>query len=236
MTLSIHLWVPKVGRRETKTDLTKQQMLAAAAELFLERGYENTRIDDVAERANVAKGTFYYHFESKEALVVALRRSKLADTVEQSFALLESGGMPLVALEKLLLERSAFTEREPDLSKVFYTEKIGQLFFKDEDVQIRLDENGQPKKRTFRRAVYELVCEAQKQGQVRADLSPQELSAMIVACFLHAQGSWLSSDRTASLVEKVHRWIHALLDGIGVKAYRDQATCFALHAGTDAVR
>jgi AcrR family transcriptional regulator len=39
--------------------------LAAASDLFKNRGYDTTSVDDIAEAADVAKGTFYYHFEKK---------------------------------------------------------------------------------------------------------------------------------------------------------------------------
>lgn len=46
----------------------KLQLIEAAAELFAERGYDETRIVDIVERAGVAKGLFYWYFENKEAL------------------------------------------------------------------------------------------------------------------------------------------------------------------------
>jgi AcrR family transcriptional regulator len=220
-----------MGRREEKRDLTRQQLMTAAAELFQERGYEATSVEDVAERANLSKGTFYYHFETKEALVVDLRRSMLAGTIDQTYGLLAQGQPPITVLEKLLLDRAAFTQKEPELSKVFFLQRIGVILFKDEDLIVQPNPDG---KRTlmFRAAIYELVCEAQKRGQVRSDQSPAEITGMIVACFLHAQGAWLASDRSTSLVDKVHRWLHALLDGVGTKGYRDQAPCFGSNTQT----
>ncbi|QYG94557.1 TetR family transcriptional regulator [Iamia sp. SCSIO 61187] len=44
------------------------QLIEAASELFAERGYDDTRIVDIVERAGVAKGLFYWYFENKEAL------------------------------------------------------------------------------------------------------------------------------------------------------------------------
>lgn len=44
------------------------QLIEAAGELFAERGYDDTRIVDIVERAGVAKGLFYWYFENKEAL------------------------------------------------------------------------------------------------------------------------------------------------------------------------
>jgi len=211
-----------MGRREFKKDLTRQQMLTAAADLFAERGYESTSVEDISERANVSKGTLYNHFETKEALVIELRRSMLAGTVDQTYALLGQGQPPITVLEKLLLERAAFTQKEPELAKVFFMQRIQVILFKDEELIVRPDAEG---KRTllFRTAIYELVCEAQKRGQIRSDQSPAEITRMITACFLHAQGAWLASDRSTSLVDKVHRWLHALLDGVGVKGYNDNS-------------
>jgi AcrR family transcriptional regulator len=213
-----------MGRREYKKDLTRQQMLMAAADLFAERGYDSTSVEDIAERADVSKGTLYYHFETKEALVVELRRSMLAGTVEQTYAMLAQGQPPITVLEKLLLDRAAFTQKEPELAKVFFLQRIQVMFLKDEDLIVQLDAEGN-RKLLFRTAIYELVCEAQKRGQIRSDQSPAEITGMITACFLHAQGAWLAGDRTANLVDKVHRWLHALLDGVGVPGYRNQVPC-----------
>ncbi|MDD3398503.1 MAG: TetR/AcrR family transcriptional regulator [Candidatus Methanomethylophilaceae archaeon] len=59
---------PITGR---KADITE-----AALSLFLEKGYQRTRIDDIIERVGIAKGTFYHHFQSKidvlEAVVLNL--------------------------------------------------------------------------------------------------------------------------------------------------------------------
>lgn len=46
----------------------KQQLLDAAAALFAERGYAETRVIDIVKQAGVAKGLFYWYFENKEAL------------------------------------------------------------------------------------------------------------------------------------------------------------------------
>jgi AcrR family transcriptional regulator len=52
----------------------REQLLAAAGELFAERGYANTRIADICEQAGAAKGLFYWYFETKEALFADLVR------------------------------------------------------------------------------------------------------------------------------------------------------------------
>jgi len=216
-----------MGRREDKKALVRQQLLDAAAVLFAEKGYENTAIEDITERADFSKGTFYYHFESKDELVVELRRNLLSGNVDESLDLLKQGYGPLMALEKLLLDRAAFTEKQPELASVFLTQRIQQFLFKEEQAVLKPPTEENPNKRRFRKAIYELVCEAQKLGQIRADLSPLEVTSMVASFYLHAQGSWLASERNTSLVEKLHRWLHVLFDGVGEKGYRGQFACYS---------
>jgi AcrR family transcriptional regulator len=64
------------GRRHTDQGLErKQQLLDAAEALFASRGYRATRIADICAAAGVAKGLFYWYFETKESLFAELVRS-----------------------------------------------------------------------------------------------------------------------------------------------------------------
>jgi AcrR family transcriptional regulator len=57
-----------VGRVQRKRDRRIQEILATAAELFGERGYDAVSLEDVAERLDVTKGSLYYYFPSKDQL------------------------------------------------------------------------------------------------------------------------------------------------------------------------
>src|SRR6266850_3531874 len=57
-----------LGTRAEKSEARRQAIVAAALEEFCARGFAATRLDDVARRAKVAKGTIYLHFRDKEAL------------------------------------------------------------------------------------------------------------------------------------------------------------------------
>ncbi|WIY04875.1 TetR/AcrR family transcriptional regulator [Amycolatopsis mongoliensis] len=63
------------GKRLTRAESrerTKDRLLAAAAELFAERGVNGTSVEQIAERAGYTRGAFYGNFEDKHELVVAL--------------------------------------------------------------------------------------------------------------------------------------------------------------------
>ena len=52
-----------------KGEKRKQELLKIAYELFLSRGYENTSVDEIIAKAQIAKGTYYYYFPSKEQML-----------------------------------------------------------------------------------------------------------------------------------------------------------------------
>jgi AcrR family transcriptional regulator len=62
---------PAPGRVERKRGRRIQEILATAASLFGERGYDAVSLEDVADRLDVTKGSLYYYFASKDELVTA---------------------------------------------------------------------------------------------------------------------------------------------------------------------
>jgi AcrR family transcriptional regulator len=79
----------RAGARFAKAVARRDAILDAALDEFSVRGFEATRLDDVAKRAGVAKGTIYLHFNDKESLFQELIRSKMAPvvgTLEATFA------------------------------------------------------------------------------------------------------------------------------------------------------
>jgi AcrR family transcriptional regulator len=64
-------------RWERRKEARPQELLAAALDLFVERGYAATRLDDVAAQAGVSKGTLYLYFTNKEELFKAVVRENL---------------------------------------------------------------------------------------------------------------------------------------------------------------
>jgi len=69
--------------RRRRKDARPSELTAAALQLFVEKGYAATRLDDVAARAGVVKGTLYLYFDSKEALFNAVVREGLVPALAE---------------------------------------------------------------------------------------------------------------------------------------------------------
>jgi AcrR family transcriptional regulator len=71
-------------RWERRKDARPQELLAAALESFVDRGYTATRLEDVARRAGVSKGTLYLYFENKEDLFKAVVRENIVQALGEA--------------------------------------------------------------------------------------------------------------------------------------------------------
>ena len=73
--------LPRWERRKAERPA---ELLAAALDLFVEKGYAGTRLDDVAARAQVSKGTLYLYFANKEDLFKAVVRENVVTLIRDS--------------------------------------------------------------------------------------------------------------------------------------------------------
>src|SRR5262249_47260007 len=84
--------------RAEKSEARRQAIVKAALDEFCARGFAATRLDDVAARAGVAKGTIYLHFDDKEALFREIVGTMLVPLV----TVLEEGPPPDVPIRAVI--------------------------------------------------------------------------------------------------------------------------------------
>jgi AcrR family transcriptional regulator len=129
--------------RVVKAAARRSAILDAALDEFSVRGFADTRLDDVARRAGVAKGTIYLHFKDKEALFQELIRFQLSPVVG-TFETALASELPLRAIIDQAIEifvreiygthrkqviRLIITEgpRFPALAEFYYREVLSRL-------------------------------------------------------------------------------------------------------------
>jgi len=72
---------PKTRQRR-RVKATRLKLLNAGRDMFAEKGFDSTTIDDITERADVGKGTFYYHFTDKQDLIAELIKRMMDELIE----------------------------------------------------------------------------------------------------------------------------------------------------------
>ena len=75
-------------------DLTRRQILAAALDLFVENGFADVSMRQIAEKSGVTKSLIHHHFGSKEALWEATKEQALAQYAAEQKQELEQAGAP----------------------------------------------------------------------------------------------------------------------------------------------
>ena len=71
----------------------KEQILDVSLSLFLEKGYDNTSISDILSNLNIARGTLYYHFESKEAIMDTIIERSIKNVIEEAKGIIFRKGL-----------------------------------------------------------------------------------------------------------------------------------------------
>ncbi len=103
---------PRRGRPPERAD-RKESILAAALACFVERGFHGTAIPQIAERADIAAGTIYHYFDSKEALVNALYRGWKQTIAARVFAAFPQAAPVREQFRVMWHEMVAFATTEP---------------------------------------------------------------------------------------------------------------------------
>jgi AcrR family transcriptional regulator len=115
---------PRSPRRAASPEARRAAILSAALEEFTARGYEGARLDDVAKRAGVAKGTIYLYFADKEALFQELVRS-MVNPVLGTLEQMRSVDIPVRMLVEGMLAtfvREVFGTRRKDIIRLILSE------------------------------------------------------------------------------------------------------------------
>lgn len=132
--------LPNIAPRQRRKQARPQELLDAALALFVEKGFAATRIEEVAQRASVSKGTLYLYFPSKEELFKAVVRQKLSSLIAEGVQIADAhagssadllamllqtwwermGNTPAAGIHKIMLSE---VRNFPELAQ-FYTDEV----------------------------------------------------------------------------------------------------------------
>ncbi|MFH8615927.1 TetR/AcrR family transcriptional regulator [Streptomyces sp. NPDC017979] len=192
----------------TRRRATRAKLYEAAVTLIAEQGFSATTVDEIAERAGVAKGTVYYNFRSKTDLFeellrygVGLLTSSLQTAADETAA---RGGTKVEALDAMIRAGLVFIDRYPAFTQLY----VAELW--------RTNRAWQQTLLVVRQqavAVVETVLrEAVEGGELSEEIDIPLTAAALVGMVLVAALDWQSFQRERSL-DDVHAALSRLLHG-----------------------
>ena len=129
---------PHGSARQARSAARRETILSAALDEFSSLGFEAARLDDVAKRAGVAKGTIYLYFRDKESLFQELIRTMLTPLVG-TIETLGAADMPIAKLAEQLVElfvREVYETRRKDVIRLMISEgrrfpKLAEFYYRE---------------------------------------------------------------------------------------------------------
>ena len=173
--------------RRTKEEAakTRAQILDSALSLFVKKGYDRTTFNDIASRLKLNKGAVYWHFESKEALLVAIL-DDMFKSFERQFTSLravrgvDDGDLTFGLVADLMVKTARMVVSSRKLSSFFMLMKC-QMKWRDVSMS-KVRENLISNERFGPMQAFRCAIESDiKAGRVRRDVDAMQVSAVCIA-------------------------------------------------------
>ena len=195
--------------RRGRPGYSLESLLAVAVEVFNERGYDGTSMEDLSQRLGIAKSAIYHHVSSKEDLL----RMALDHAVDGLFTLAEDvearPGRAVDRLEHLVQGSVALLiERLPYVTLLLRVRG-------NTDVERR----ALAKRRAFDRLVASLVAEAAADGDIRDDIEPAVIARLLYGT-VNSIAEWYRPGSRRSAEELARHVCAVALDGLRVDGRR----------------
>ena len=174
-----HNYPPRPGRRERRRAEIQERLFRAALELFAERGFLETTVEDITEAADVGKGTFFNYFPTKEHVLATLGAERLAH-IERARARAMTGPV-LPVLKELAIDLVGHSTESAALLRAIYAAHASCEPVRAE-LRKRLQEG--------RRLLAEILALGQKRGEIRREHRPQELARLTQLVLLGVILAW----------------------------------------------
>ena len=167
----------------------KRRIVDAAWELFYEKGYDDTTVDDIIRLSETSKGSFYYYFSSKDSLL-----DTLSTILDENYAKLE---------DELDPEMNSF-------DKLMYLNYRSHSFM--EQLIAKGDRNLLDQNRTYYKLISRIIEEGHVRNQISREKSIQEITKYYSLCERALVSDWCLNRGNYSLGEYSKEYMPILME------------------------
>ena len=197
------------SRRERKKEEPHQKLLEAARALFHTKGYDATTVEEITERADVAKGTFFNYFPSKEALLGELGVWQIEQLREQLDVARGAPASPVARTKLLMRLLQEQSNHHAKLARQTFARRLC---------------NPSPPPHQAKRRLFglltELVSEAQSCGEIRSDVDPELVSDLLRLFYFHQMVAHPCDDGGLSPRDQLDTAIDVWMEGLAGPDWR----------------
>ncbi|HJR90974.1 MAG TPA: TetR family transcriptional regulator [Acidimicrobiia bacterium] len=177
----------------------RQVILDTALSLFAERGYQSTRMVDIAEELGLQKAALYYYFDSKEAVLVELIRSRVGVALGTLNGIAAGRGPVTERIEEAVRAHLRTFHDHPDIYTVFNSEKLHTI---SPEAAALVDDLG----RRYERLWKAMITEGIESGLLRADLDPP-VTVKAILGMLNTTLTWFRPGGRLSVDDLTERFV-----------------------------
>ena len=167
-------------KTKEEAEKTRRRILASALALFSSRGYDRTTFNDIAARLKLTKGAIYWHFESKESVLIELVRLALEKFRRQIESVMPEGELSFPLVAEMMVKNAAIVVGDPKAAAFFRLMKCQICWEKKSMSEVRADLLNNAAfgpKEAFREAIANDV----RRGRVREGVDAEQISTVAVA-------------------------------------------------------
>ena len=187
----------------------RKRIISAAERLFSSRRYHEVTLDEVARRADVAKGTIYLYFQDKEDLFVQVARAGFEEMCGVVQSHCPEDGAFADRLTAVCRAFAAFQQRRRPVWRMVQAEERRSMFRRS-----RLREMWQEGREHLLRILEDLFRRGAARGEIRSDVAPEALAVYLLALLRgRARMGTTLSEKDRSVDALVHIFLNGIRRG-----------------------
>ncbi len=197
--------------RERHKQERKERIYRAALQLFREKGFDETTVEEIAEAAQVAKGTFFNYFPTKESVLLYFGEQQLGGLYALTSMRGTNGSSAVERIRHLLRSLAASAEEDRELVQLMVTQAL-----RASDLM--------PSKRGrfgFRAIAALLIAQGQRAGEFRKDISADMIAGLLEAVYFYELFQWCANPVPYSLARRLDTMVDLILAGVGAPTNAD---------------
>ncbi len=196
-------------KSKSKKERTKEKIFKTAILLFTEKGYENTTVQEITEKADVAKGTFFSHFPTKDSILTYLGEQRIElmkEWLVKDLAYLQSAKEKIIKLFEVLAQ---VNEEDKIMTKLISYEILKKMY----STEIEQEAENQLELKLL---MEQIIKEGQQNGEFTLEFQPNQVADILIGIYFFILLRWLSKENPPPLADEYKDRLSIVMGGITV--------------------